>query len=489
VPLFLKENGSHLGFQVFRTSHQVSRNQQDNSMKSFIEVVVSVPVEQGASSQSDGKNREKKMFPLTEFLGKFSLASSRFVGMGCGVVLLLCVQPVYGSGNRLITQSSAGTALAGACIAQLTGPDAVYWNPANMVDLGDEEHGLEAGLNYTHVPAQDYEDNRGSAYNGASEPLDSFRPAFFYSSADYQGWRWGLSLTSPFGLSKEWREPFPATFAKEYSLKTMELNPSFAYAVNSVVSVGGGVRLVYGEAEVENGGVLPTQAGAASLFRSMEGDAAGLGYNLAVTVKPLERLRLGLTYRSKVELDLEGDAALYGSSTAGSGSYIGPGSVEYPLPAVLALGIAYTIDKTTVELGWDRTYWSEYEALDFEYPQGLSNSLLSMLFDTPIAKNWEDTSAYRLGVSHILSDTVTLMAGVAYDETPAPDATLLFELPDSDMFIYALGGKWRVSDSTTLAVAYLYSDKEDRAVKNTWLDGEFSNSQAHVVTMGVTYVF
>ncbi|MFH2124149.1 MAG: OmpP1/FadL family transporter [Pseudomonadota bacterium] len=434
---------------------------------------------------------KKKCIPVIGILGKFSLVFSRVTRMGgyALALLLFCAHPGYGSGNRLITQSSAGTALAGACIAQLNGPDASYWNPANMVDLAEADHSLEASLHYTHIPAHEYQDNRSTLYSGASEVLDALRPALFYSSVDFQGWRWGLSLVSPFGLSKEWNDPFPATFAREYSLQTMELNPSFAYAVNKIVSVGGGLRLVYGEAEVENAGMLPIQTGVVSMSRSMEGDATGLGYNLALSVKPLDRLRLGLTYRSKVELELEGDADLRASTGSGSSSYTGPGTVEYPLPAVLALGIAYTIEQTTVELSWDRTYWSEYESLDFQYPQGLNDPLLSMLFDAPIAKNWEDSNAYRLGVTHILSNSVTLMAGIAYDETPAPDATLLFEMPDSDMFLYSLGGKWRVTDSTTLAVAYLYTDKDDREVSNTYLNGEFSNSQAHIVSVGVVYSF
>lgn len=172
------------------------------------------------------------------------------------LLLLLCAQPVYGSGNRLIAQSVAATALAGSAVAQLTGADAGYWNPANLTDLEPNTHSIEASLFYTHVPEQEYDDNRSTLLGGSSEVLDSFRPALHYASADMGGWRFGLSLTSPFGLSREWDDPYPALFAKEYSLKTLELNPSAAYALNRFISIGGGLRLVYGEAEVENGGSL-----------------------------------------------------------------------------------------------------------------------------------------------------------------------------------------------------------------------------------------
>ncbi len=404
-------------------------------------------------------------------------------------MLVFCAQPVYGSGNRLIAQSVAGTAMAGSVIAQLTGPDASYWNPANLTDLEASAHSLEAGLFYTHVPGQEYDDNRSALYDGTSEVLDNLRPAFHYGSADMQGWRVGLSLTSPFGLSREWNDPYPSLFAQEYSLKTLELAPSVAYAVNKVISVGGGLRLVYGEAEVKNGGSVYSGGGLITMSRKMEGDATGLGYNLALTVKPLERLRLGLTYRSEVELDLEGDADLYGAAATGEGSYSGSGSVEYPLPAVLALGVAYTMGQTTVELDWDRTYWSAYESLDFQYQGGLQNPLLQALYSDPVEKNWQDTDAFRLGVSHVLSDAITLMAGIGLDENPIPEATLLFDLPDSDMMLYSLGAKWQITESTELGCAYMFSDKEDREVLNSRLDGEFSGSRSHVISMSVRYSF
>jgi hypothetical protein len=100
------------------------------------------------------------------------------------LLLLLCAQPVYGSGNRLIAQSVAATALAGSAVAQLTGADAGYWNPANLTDLEPDTHSIEASLFYTHVPEQEYDDNRSALYGGSSEVLDSFRPALHYASAD-----------------------------------------------------------------------------------------------------------------------------------------------------------------------------------------------------------------------------------------------------------------------------------------------------------------
>ncbi len=95
------------------------------------------------------------------------------------------------------------------------------------------------------------------------------------------------------------------------------------------------------------------------------------------------------------------------------------------------------MDKTTVEFVFERTYWSSYKNLDFNYDYALTGSLAT--FDTPIAKNWKDVNAYRIGVSHQYSDALKLMAGFAIDKTPVPNNTLGFELPDSDAKLYSVG--------------------------------------------------
>ena len=40
----------------------------------------------------------------------------------------------------------------------------------------------------------------------------------------------------------------------------------------------------------------------------MEGDTTEWGWNVALAVKPMEKLNISATYRSKVDLDFEDDA-------------------------------------------------------------------------------------------------------------------------------------------------------------------------------------
>jgi len=71
--------------------------------------------------------------------------------------------------------------------------------------------------------------------------------------------------------------------------------------------------------------------------------------------------------------------------------------------------------------------WSEYEALDFKFKDNVPLALKAP-FDDPKPREWEDTDAIRLGVTHQLNNKVTLMGAVATDDNPAPTKNVGFEL-------------------------------------------------------------
>jgi long-chain fatty acid transport protein len=161
--------------------------------------------------------------------------------------------------------------------------------------------------------------------------------------------------------------------------------------------------------------------------------------------------------------------------------------VSVPLPAVLAVAGSYTfVNQLTVELEYDRTFWSEYETLDFTYPVPLNNPFLTGAFDLPKAKDWDDSDTWRISVSYDIN-AFTLMAGFAIDENPIPDSTLGFDLPDSDAKLYSLGLRYQVNADIDLGIAYLYDDKDSRSAVNDMVSGTFDDGGAHLVTVGFSY--
>lgn len=401
--------------------------------------------------------------------------------------LLVVAGTAYGSGYRIPEQSVNSTARAGAYVAYTPGADAAFFNPANMSWFEDRAY-FEADLTYIGLTSISYSDNRTPLYNGESETETFFVPTFFAVSPDYSGFRVGLSLDAPAGLSKKWNQPYPRTFAEEFSLKVLEANPTISYKTCDMFSLAVGIRGIYADATVKSAGMISRDQGGVTASREMDGDTWEWGYNLAATVRPVDNMNLAVTYRSNIDLDLEGDATLLTSATfAGSPLYQGEGAVTVPLPAVLAIAGSYTFfDQLTVELEYDRTFWSEYETLDFVYPTSLGNPYLTGAFDLPKAKNWEDTDAWRISVSYEIN-AFTLMAGFGIDENPIPDSTLGFDLPDSDAKLYSLGLRYQINEDFDLGIAYLYDDKDSRSADNEMVNGTFDDAAAHLVTVGLSY--
>lgn len=401
-------------------------------------------------------------------------------GIGLSIVASTIVMA---AGYKIPEQSVNSTALSAAYIAHTMDADAAYYNPAAMSFMEDKYY-FEGGLTLAHLPSVEFTSDASSAYNGKSKVENIPIPYGHFVAKPYGNWRWGVSLTAPGGLSKRWDTPVQRASAEEFTLRIVELSPSFSYKLSDNFSLGGGARLVYSDGVVKS---------TYTVSRDMEGDTLAAGYNLAMLYKAPSDINLAATYRSKVNLNEKGNAKLYSGTTL---AYNGGASVEIPLPATLTIGASKTWnDKLTVEVDWERAYWSAYKELDFEYDSSIGG--LAPYFDAPVAKNWKDSDTYRLGVTYKMDDALTLMGGYAKGDSPVPNNTIGFELPDSDATYYSAGFKYKYNDKLSLGAAILYADKDSLHIPagsgnpNAAINagGTFDKGGAILTTVGASYEF
>ncbi|HIP47023.1 MAG TPA: hypothetical protein EYG95_05640 [Campylobacterales bacterium] len=398
---------------------------------------------------------------------------------------LLTSSLLVASGYRLPESSINSTALSAAYLANAHGADSAYYNPANMV-FQENKHLVEGALTYIKLGEITYTDNRPTVaplFNSISEGENLFAPSAFYVSPFVNCFRFGISMVVPGGLTKRWESPYAKAYSEEFTLQVVEVNPVVAYKMSDQLAIGGGLRLIH------SSGIIKSDASGVGkpVSRDMEADSYDFGYNVAATYKPTSALSLAATYRSNVNLTEEGNAKL---SLSGTKLYDGGASVTVPLPAVAAVAVAYTFGSTTIELEYDRTFWSEYKELDFDFEDDVPLAL-KVAFDDPKPRNWKDTNAYRVGMTHQMNKKLTLMGGFAIDENPAPEAHVGFELPDSDAMLYSGGFRYQYSEAIEIGASVLYDAKDDRKVTTDdgVLDGEFTDSNALLVTTGIAYKF
>lgn len=404
-----------------------------------------------------------------------------------GLILSAIASSVVMAGAYKIPEQSLNSmALSAAYVAHTMGADTAYANPANMVFMDGKQY-IEGGLTLARLPSSVF--NLG-ALSSESEEENILIPNFHYVSKPIGDFRWGVSITAPGGLTKRWKTAYQKLSAEEFTLKIVELNPSISYKVTDNFSIGGGLSLVYSEGVIKSDGDEFSQIpgyGAYDIKRDMEGDTFELGYNVAMTYKPVSDINLAVTYRSNVDLNEEGNAKLYNQGVL---FYDGDASVSVPLPAALNIAVSKTWNDTfTLEFNYERTYWSKYKTLDFEYesPQPI--------FDDALSKNWRDTNIFRVGATVEL-DKITMMMAFAIDETPAPVETLGFELPDSDAKVFSMGFRYQQTEELSWGVAFLYDSKKALTVPagvginpHPAFDASFTEGGAFLTTVGIAYEF
>ena len=393
------------------------------------------------------------------------------------LVSAIAASTLMASGYKIPEQSLNSTALAGAYVSNANTADAAYFNPANMAFMSDDKH-LELNAMYIHLNPTDFE---GSAltpdvHKAQSTSEDFVIPQIYLVSAplgEDKDVRIGISVNAPGGLTKRWPEGVESVLAEEFSLTIIELNPTISYRILDNLSIAGGVRFLH------SSGVVKSTKGL-----DLDGSSWDIGYNMALSYKPFKSWGVAATYRSNVDLTEEGGAKVmhpdYGLVTI-------PATVEVPLPATATIATDVDVtDTTNIEFVYERAFWSAYKELNIKMN---GNSIPGH----PTPKKWADTNTFRLGLTQGLGDSVDLMLGFVYDESPVPDETLGFELPDSNALIGSIGARWAMSDKFDLGAAVLYDKKEDRTVKaednDNRIDGTFSNSSALLVSVGLGYKF
>jgi len=388
----------------------------------------------------------------------------------------------HASGFALIENSATGqgNAFAGAA-ASAEDATTIWFNPAGMMKLKSNQlivtgHFISPKASFTN---QGSTDASGAPLSGGNDNggRNAFVPNFYWVTAINKKMKFGLGVSTPFGLETEYNDTWVGRYhAVKTNLKTVNFNPSIAYQVNEKLSVGGGLNIMLADVTFTNavdfGALLGSPQGADGFANLTANNYGGLGnlsygFNLGLLYDITPRTRLGLAYRSKTTIDVKGSAKFKVPAPAApvlaSGAFQNTAiNASVTLPQSFSVSVAHEMKKLTLLADVTWTGWSAFNELRINYANPAQP-------DSVTTENWNDTWRYSVGMDWHYSRKITLRTGVAYDETPIPNAERRTpRIPGNNRKWLSFGGTYVINKAFTVDVGYSHLFVSDTSINNTF---------------------
>jgi long-chain fatty acid transport protein len=337
-------------------------------------------------------------------------------------------------------------------------------NPAAMTLLRDNE--LAGGLNAI-VPMTQFtgENLVGSlptpgvgGGNAATAGVAASLAGVWSASQDL---KFGFSLEDPFGQ----RLSYPFDFVGRYqalvsSVTDIELGLVTAYRINEHISIGAGPIVDYFQARLTNAiNIGPAAALTGDPTADLHAHNWSSGYHLGALLEFDSQLRVGIDYRSRISVQLNGEQhisippllATLSPSTAGLLNAANTRArTSVTLPDVLTVSGVWDVSpewSALVTLQW--TDWSLLQQLSITAANGQTTTLPLRLRNTWLGS---------LGANYRPATIPGLMlqAGLGFDESTGTDSTRSPRLPGRDLIVLGLGFTYEILPDASLQAAFLH---------------------------------
>lgn len=405
-------------------------------------------------------------------------------------VAFLTVTAAFAGGYRVSLQGQKSLAMGHTGVAVVNSSETVFFNPAAMVFMEDKFN-ITAGVTgvFSNII---YQNEDTGAYAESDNPMGT--PFYLYASYKANDWlSFGLGVYTPYGSTVQYDEGWVGShLVDRIKLMAIYIQPSVAFKIHEKISIGGGPIYAMGSVEFDKS-LNRTLADIDGNRSTVEVKATGVtawGWVASAMFEMTDDLRIGATYRSKIDMDADDGTAKFHNVPNSPLTPFEDSAIEagLPMPAELTVGASYNINKWTFAFDFNRTFWDVYESLDitFENPA---------VPDSQSARNYKNSSNYRFGVQYDVTQMFTLRAGYYYDETPVRAGYFAPETPRNSSDNFTAGLTFNVSPSFQIDAAFAYTHmKQVNASYDYYFEDGFAvpfsgtyKTNAFIPGIGITY--
>lgn len=414
-------------------------------------------------------------------------------------VMAVCAASAAHAAGFMLTEQSAGALGRAYAGVGVDGTDisGVYYNPATMtlhpgttIQAGFVAVGLDLAFEGEDKDGNPTTEN--GQYNTQAIPHG-------YISHQLTDNMWiGLAMTVPFGMGTEYKDGWAwNNRGISAEVLTFDFNPNVAWKVSDKLSLGAGMSIQYAAADLKmrnsmnmDGVPVPIK------FNSeVDADSFAWGFNVGMMWSPLENLRFGLSYRSRINHNADGDLELTDfnpAQIAGSVPNTMSASATISTPAWLMATAAWDVnDLLSLYATFRWTDWSSFKELE------IKNDLKPSV----VHNNWQDTYLVSVGADLRFTNWWTFRAGIGYETSAVDDPKYRTAIiPDADRLWLALGSSFKATENMQIDVsaAWLHgigernlwsSDGSNPAEGTPEKVGKFEDLDAYLFGVQLVYKF
>lgn len=404
---------------------------------------------------------------------------------GASLLAVFVPPPALAGGPPHGARAAAmGTAFVGLA----DDPSAFAYNPAGLALLDGESH-VYAGATLV-VPITTYHNPAGQS---ETTDFQAYAPPHFYylAKATDPDWRFGVGLFAPFGVGgRQWGSNGLTRYAATESLiGTLAINPTLAGRLTPSLHAGLGLDLMMVRSLFRRR-MDQSFLGGGDGKVEIKSSGAGMGFNAGLHYALTEAFSIGVAYRGKIRVRMEGDLRLNHLAPPlqplfGGAAFSTDITSSLTFPDIICLGIAVRPSRDfTITIDAEQIRWSSFRSQTTKLKQQVPPVAVSGV--TPLY--WRDTWTFRTGIEVRPPGSTALRAGYAYVPSPMPERTLSPAAPDGAMHHLSAGFGYKVRDGLGLDFFYTVGLGEKRNVANTILNGEYRNT-THYAGISAQYAF
>ena len=429
-------------------------------------------------------------------------------------VMAVCAASAAHAAGFMLTEQSAGALGRAYAGVGVDGTDisGVYYNPATMTLHPGTQ--IQAGFVAVGLDLA-FEGNDGVTTENGQYNTQAIPHGYISHQISDSMWV-GLAMTVPFGMGTEYDDNWAyANRGISAEVLTFDFNPNVAWKVSDKLSLGAGMSIQYAKADLKmKDNIIKSVPALGTVNGEVDADSWAWGFNIGLMWTPVENLRFGLSYRSKINHNADGDFTLSDADVdmdvandlisqghltlellAGMQALVNnpqAASATISTPAWLMATAAWDVNHLLSLYATFRwTDWSSFDTLDIKSPVALA----SQGGVKTVENHWQDTYLFSVGADLRFTNWWTFRAGIGYETSPVDDPSYRTAIiPDADRWWFALGSSFQATKNMQVDVsaAWLHGTGERDLYTEEGGNvkaGRFENLDAYLFGVQLVYKF